>query len=81
MKISDVVYKNLEIITGLSEAELRDMPELDLKKEELVDSLSIAELMTAIGAELGKKIDLKRFAAEDFSSITRLINAVERQCA
>jgi len=80
MNIENTVYKNMEMITGLPEEELRGMPELDLQENELMDSLSTAELISAIAADLGKTIDLKKFKAEDFTTINGIIAAVKAQC-
>lgn len=79
MNVESIVYKNLEKVIGLPEDELRTMPDINLREEDLIDSLSLAELLSSVSLDLGVNIDFKQFKPEDFDTITSIIEAVESQ--
>ena len=80
MSICDAVYKCMENVIGLPEDELRTMPELNLRENELIDSLSMAELISSVEIEIGKKIDLKQIKTEQLTTINGIISAIEALC-
>jgi len=76
--MSDLVYESLEAITGVPKDELAEIAEENLFENDILDSLSLAELVSSLEKATGKKINLKDMNFECFSTINQIIAFANR---
>ncbi len=72
------VITGLCAVFGFSEDELKDSPNVNLHEMDIFESLSMLTLVTYLEKKCGKKINISEFSFDDFSTPSKLANAIER---
>ena len=79
MNLSDVLYEAFEEVLGISKQEIDADPEFDLMENEILDSLSIISILSAVFKKTGKEYDIRQMSGTDFSTFDHFLKALERQ--
>lgn len=77
MSISEIVYESMESVTGIPMDELKEISDLPVFENDILDSLSLAEMLTLIEGKINKRIDLKKINLANFSTIKQIIATIE----
>ena len=78
MDIESIVLSALENITGLPADELKENMSMDLKENDILDSVSCASLAVELEDNIGKKFKADAMEMEDFRTVEAIISAVNR---
>ncbi len=78
MNTKDVILEVMEEYTGIEKDELENNMSLNIREEGLIDSVSIAAMLSAFEERFKKNIDTRMLAADDFNSVGSIISAIER---
>lgn len=78
MDAEKIVYKAMDTVTGLTKEDFADYLDLNLFSSGILDSLSLASVLSEISYISGAKIDIKNFEKKDFDNIGAFIGAVAK---
>lgn len=79
MDVKNAIIKGLIDVVGMTEEEIAENMDVNLFECEILDSLSLAALLTEAEDLTGKKISIKDLDPEAISTVNNLIAAIEAQ--
>lgn len=77
MNKSEIIYKALEEVTGLTKEDFEDYKEINLLESGILDSMSIVSLINELNKETGeKKLTIQNIKPSFFTDIDSLVNNI-----
>lgn len=76
--IEDIIYESLEEITGLGIEDLKQIKDLNLLENGVLDSLSFVNFISYFEKKTNKKCDITKLKITDITSIEKLIETLSR---
>ncbi len=77
MNKSDIIYKALEEVTGLTKEDFEDYKDINLLESGILDSMSIVSFINELNKSTGvKKLTIQSIKPSFFTDISSLINNI-----